>query len=249
MEVHHHPHIPNHKKQWKEYLLEGFMIFIAVTMGFFAEQVREHMIEKNREKAYMESMIHDLEKDREQLDRLIKTYETAYINSADTIFVLMENFDVQKPANDLYYHLRLTNRFLTIKGYISNRTISQLNNTGNLRLVENREVEEAILDYYSKINVVRELEEYLYKEKHELREMLPSLLKGEMYDKIIDDKDHLVRPSTPLYANPISVIDKSTLLYKMSDIKGLSRNIYLKLQNILKQSEQLKKQIESSYHL
>jgi hypothetical protein len=34
MEVHHHPHVE--KKNFKEYLLEGLMIFIAVTMGFFA---------------------------------------------------------------------------------------------------------------------------------------------------------------------------------------------------------------------
>ena len=32
MEVHHHPH-PGHKK-FKEYLLEGLMIFVAVTLGF-----------------------------------------------------------------------------------------------------------------------------------------------------------------------------------------------------------------------
>jgi hypothetical protein len=39
MEVHHHPHLE--KKNFKEYLLEGLMIFVAVTMGFFAEGIRE----------------------------------------------------------------------------------------------------------------------------------------------------------------------------------------------------------------
>lgn len=38
MEVHHHPHVE--KKGFKEYLLEGLMIFVAVTMGFFAETIR-----------------------------------------------------------------------------------------------------------------------------------------------------------------------------------------------------------------
>ena len=43
MEVHHHPKVE--KKNFKEYLLEGLMIFIAVTLGFFAESIREHFTE------------------------------------------------------------------------------------------------------------------------------------------------------------------------------------------------------------
>src|ERR1700733_12146647 len=39
MEVHHHPEVE--KKGFKEYILEGLMIFLAVTMGFFAENLRE----------------------------------------------------------------------------------------------------------------------------------------------------------------------------------------------------------------
>ena len=39
MEVHHHPHVE--KKSFKEYILEGLMIFIAVSMGFAAESLRE----------------------------------------------------------------------------------------------------------------------------------------------------------------------------------------------------------------
>ena len=41
MEVHHHPQLDHKHKPWKEYLLEGLMIFIAVMMGFIAENIRE----------------------------------------------------------------------------------------------------------------------------------------------------------------------------------------------------------------
>src|SRR5437764_8657377 len=43
MEVHHHPHVE--KKNFKEYFLEFLMIFLAVTMGFVAENLREHFTE------------------------------------------------------------------------------------------------------------------------------------------------------------------------------------------------------------
>jgi hypothetical protein len=65
MEVHHHPHVE--KKGFKEYLLEGLMIFIAVTMGFFAEGLREHIGDRNREKDYMQSLLSDLRSDSADL--------------------------------------------------------------------------------------------------------------------------------------------------------------------------------------
>ena len=46
MEVHHHPHVE--KKSFKEYFLEFLMIFLAVTMGFFAETIRESITEHDR---------------------------------------------------------------------------------------------------------------------------------------------------------------------------------------------------------
>ena len=46
MEVHHHPHVPTHSKPWKEYILEFAMLFLAVSMGFIAENVREKYVEK-----------------------------------------------------------------------------------------------------------------------------------------------------------------------------------------------------------
>jgi hypothetical protein len=44
MEVHHHSH---HPQKWKEYISEFLMIFAAVTLGFFAENLRKYQIEKH----------------------------------------------------------------------------------------------------------------------------------------------------------------------------------------------------------
>ena len=49
MEVHKHPHHITHKKKWGEYLLEFFMLFLAVFLGFVAENFREHQVEHQRE--------------------------------------------------------------------------------------------------------------------------------------------------------------------------------------------------------
>ena len=63
MEVHNHPHHPTHKKKWAEYLLEFFMLFLAVFLGFVAENVRENRVNLEIEKHNIESFISNLEKD------------------------------------------------------------------------------------------------------------------------------------------------------------------------------------------
>ena len=61
MEVHHHPHVE--KKNFKEYFLEFLMIFLAVTMGFFAENLREHFKNSDEINNDIESMVADLQSD------------------------------------------------------------------------------------------------------------------------------------------------------------------------------------------
>ena len=58
MEVHHNPHVK--KKNFKEYFFEFLMIFLAVTLGFFAEQMREYFADSERGKEYMQEIVQNL---------------------------------------------------------------------------------------------------------------------------------------------------------------------------------------------
>ena len=73
MEVHHHPHLE--KKGFKEYFFEGLMIFLAVTMGFIAENIREHIIENSRAKELAESLYQEVYNDSIQLQKVITNRE------------------------------------------------------------------------------------------------------------------------------------------------------------------------------
>src|ERR1700756_1490426 len=66
MEVHHHPEVE--KKGFKEYLLEGLMIFLAVTMGFFAESLREHISNGEKGHEFIVSLMADLKKDTAEMN-------------------------------------------------------------------------------------------------------------------------------------------------------------------------------------
>src|SRR5580704_791747 len=68
MEVHHHPQVE--KKNFKEYFLEFLMIFLAVTMGFFAENIREYFAEKKNAKEYLEFFEKKENDDLKKISRL-----------------------------------------------------------------------------------------------------------------------------------------------------------------------------------
>lgn len=67
MEVHHHPDLKHEKKKFREYILEFIMIFLAITMGFFAENLREHFYEKHKEVVFAKSLLHDMKADTAEI--------------------------------------------------------------------------------------------------------------------------------------------------------------------------------------
>lgn len=88
MEVH-HPHHPTQKKKWSEYVLEFVMLFAAVTLGFFAENVREHQVIEHKTHQNLHSIILDLKKDSVLLQERIKEYKNTslYLNKLNETFL------------------------------------------------------------------------------------------------------------------------------------------------------------------
>ena len=56
------------------------MIFFAVTMGFFAESIREHINDSGKERKYINSIVEDLKTDSANLYLIIHTYMPASKN-------------------------------------------------------------------------------------------------------------------------------------------------------------------------
>ncbi|HTI61149.1 hypothetical protein [Mucilaginibacter sp.] len=89
MEVHHHPQLEHKPKVWKEYLLEGLMIFIAVMMGFIAENIREYISDNEHVNQLTSQLVRDLKTDTAHLHE-IYLGETAIRKETDTLFSLLQ---------------------------------------------------------------------------------------------------------------------------------------------------------------
>ena len=119
------------------------MLFLAVFFGILAEYRLEHIIEHQREKKYIHSLIRDLEMD-------ISSLQTSYHNRAiqidylDSLHALLRG-DTKGRMNDIYFYARHINRHVNFQYH--DRTIQQLKNSGNLRLIRNQDAADSITVY------------------------------------------------------------------------------------------------------
>jgi hypothetical protein len=147
MEVHHHPNVE--KKNFKEYFLEFLMIFLAVTLGFFAESLREHFVDETRIHEYMEEMMENLKYDSL---RCALNYERNVDKEKgmDSLRAEIKNATKGKiNANALYYYAA---KYFGIfsRAAFNNSVITELKNSGSFRLIKNKNITGEIYDYYQR---------------------------------------------------------------------------------------------------
>jgi len=174
MEVH-HPHHPTHKKKWSEYILEFAMLFLAVSMGFVAENVREKYVEKERSEELIQAFIIDVKANQKQLDSLI-TKNQINSNYFDSLSI---NHSIIDHSIDLL-ELSKTLDFWMYR-FMNRKTIfEQMKSSGALRYIQNKEKLKAILQYEEHANLAEsrsmetETQQYFDQFRPGLEKIFPS---------------------------------------------------------------------------
>ncbi len=142
MEVHHHPHVE--KKNFREYLLEGLMIFVAVTLGFFAENQREHLVEHQREKEYMTTLIEDLSIDTADMSKLDRTLKEVMARR-DSVDKYLRPPIIPERIPQYYWEAWIVTN-ITSYNY-NDRTVEQLRSSGSYRLIRNKNITDSLIAY------------------------------------------------------------------------------------------------------
>jgi len=211
MEVHHHSH---HPKKWKEYVTEFLMLFAAVTLGFFAENQREHLIEGQREKQYMQSLYEDLKKDTSTLNNIVK-YDTIQTGKLDTTVMLINAGKWDANTIKVLYRINLKT-LGTIRYNLSERTSAQLKNAGGMRLVESRELSNKIAEYWVRTETLKENNDFIDNLKFKAREISYSIFDQKYYMDVtagtVSEGAKLMRKdaySLTEYANRLTHINNS----------------------------------------
>ena len=245
MEVHHHPKVE--KKNFKEYLLEGLMIFIAVTLGFFAENLREHIGNRKKEKEYVLSLVEDIKKDTLRINYVIKKISQRN-KGIDTFLSLLSDPAIISNSNRLF---RLREDLGFPDFIYTDRTIQQLKNTGELRLVRTVKTSNLIIAYDADARNVLLLDNIL----------------NNIIDVVIRNTNHILDFSTisgwtqglgyndlkiPEQPIPLLMKDRNTLIEyynNISDYKRFALGFSRELENLESEGIKLIAYLRKKYHL
>ena len=245
MEVHHHPHPGHHKKKWTDYFWEFLMLFLAVFCGFLAEYQLEHVIEKNREKEYMSSLVQDLRIDQANLTKIIAD-KSQKLSDSDSLMYLFENPDYANTSGHLYYYGRRL--FFASFFEITDGTIQQLKNAGGFRLIRKRDVVDSIQSYtyaYNRLKTFLELES---QQIIEFRQTSSVVFDVFVFEKMLKGSS-VIMPE----GNPALLSNKKEDINKMlMNIHSVKRNRIIQVNNfgnLKEKGARLISLIKKEYHL
>ncbi len=259
MEV--HPHTHTERKKFIHYLWEFLMLFLAVFCGFLAENQREHIMEHQRERQYMITMLEDLKADIPLLDSTVNEWNQVNksIDSVtDAITPGLTNVNFKK----IYRHINEALNYWTFK--YNDRTISQLKNSGGFRLIRNETVANKIISYdqfnnNEMVNILLQHEKF-YETATALRsKIFAEEIIGAIYKLYGNDPAPVsIEPwiDSLLKVNkvPLSEESQSTLLFQFKNsLLAYERDYYIGMdwgyKNIYKRIIELITLIQKEYNL
>jgi hypothetical protein len=140
-------------KKLKKYFFEFLMVFLAITAGFFSENIRENFGEKDREREYIQSVAEDLRQDIFTLDSIINQRKKKDL-MLDSLLILLHSSQLKQRGNEVYYFTRWAPR--TYRFFSNDRTLIQLRNSGNWRLIRKHEVSNALQVYDEQVRTINQ---------------------------------------------------------------------------------------------
>jgi hypothetical protein len=250
MEVHHHSH--TERKKWTHYFWEFFMLFLAVTLGFFVENQREHYIEHQREKQYILNLLQDLERDTANFNSII-TVRHERQKQAFQLVALLYSPDRNKYLKDIYYYARQMPR-LDVLFYPTNATMNQLKNSGALRLIKKINTVDSIVAYNTATEGFVQRQASEMETRNYLRQEMGNIFDASVLMSMIDTSalrfDQVIIP--PLIVKPLISQDQQTINHFCASIQFIyaagmiSRTTSI---NLKKQAERLILLLKKEYHL
>ena len=181
------------KKYLKEYLLEGLFIFIAVMLGFFADNLREHFAELNTTHDYLDSYQQELEGNKRTIQSYDSLFSAAMI-AEDSMVMLFYN---KKENDNLETTGRLLSRARRLYPYsFDDAAYRQLVNAGGLKYIHKPELKEAMSFYAGLIQRFQEFNRIKYADRSAYLPELNAL--DDLHDFVSNEHIPKMDPYPPL---------------------------------------------------
>jgi hypothetical protein len=243
MEVHHHPEVE--KKGFKEYILEGLMIFLAVTMGFFAETIREGISESAKGREYIRSFAQDLRRDTATFSGVI-AFDAAKLMALKSIFACYDSIENNSKSTGCLIPV--------MKSSVSNRvanftdgTLQQLKNAGGFRLL-NKSDRDSVVAYDHAARAYQNFESTIFQQRQDIvRNIYVKLVNFKARNEMLPDSLAVTGQSPLLFSN-----DKASVNEYFNDLFLYRRVIMTQsaqLGRLSKRATDLIKYFDNKYDL
>ncbi|HJS55053.1 MAG TPA: hypothetical protein VJ765_10925, partial [Chitinophagaceae bacterium] len=253
MEVHHHPIAigsNTSRKKWTHYFWEFFMLFLAVTLGFFVENQREHYIEHKREKAYIRSLVEDLKKDTANIRfSILRRDKTC--KRIDSVVLLLKSKSPVTVSRRIYYLARQIPYSGGPRLGISTKTFDQLKSSGNLRLIRKMQILDMISDYYYDAATMNWALDMSFQNQHDLFLSVHKLFDAGTFQQMMDPVNPLIihEPvvNPPLLTTDAIVINEICTRFHFT--KGTHQVIMRDYEELGHKAIELMQALQKEYHL
>ena len=225
------------------------MLFLAVTLGFFVENQREHYIEHQREKQFIRSLFNDIRSDTANIAKIISA-RTAKERMLDSLSFMMNSPRPADFTKQIYPYAVHAGRTLPYRFVPNDGTMQQLKNSGALRLIRNRAVVDSIAKY--DISVRNILGQYSVEENQieHYRTAAAKIFDALVFETMIDENATVVNlPPDNASFQPFTKRELYEWNYRIYGLGGINKANRRDLRLLLKQATELLDLLKNEYHL
>lgn len=131
------------------------MLFAAVTLGFFAENLREHYVDRVHERDYLAKIAQDLRTDISAMEKFTEL-EQARFGAGQRLLELYNSGEFRQATAEFYLQCRVV--MLHSSFMHTNSGFIQMLHSGRIRLIRSQKINDSIQSYESAVERYRDIQ-------------------------------------------------------------------------------------------
>ncbi len=229
-------------KRFKEYLLEGLMIFVAVSMGFIADNIRENISERKLENEFLNSLRVDLKADQLFFEKQIQLIDQKNL-IADSLMLLLNTPPPIKSTANFYYWSRQSQRQRI--SIVVTSTFDEMKYGSSFRLIKKNGLNKEIVDYYNQIQILRYYEDQFEITADKFRNLYNQVVDPLAFFNTVDKNTGTIikLDYNPSLKNNTQVVDQ--MILQMSSIVATRAAIKAQIKNMQERGVKILEMIEN----
>jgi len=183
------------RKGWKNYFFEFLMLFFAVTLGFFVDNYREEVGERNLESQHMQSLLSDLKQDTAMFRKQVQNMKQVIV-MCDSVVTLLRKTEMTTHDRQRLYFISRRMMPRVLPHFVNDRAFDEMRSSGALRLIHHKNIADSISKYYFASKELLWLNSLVLDRTQRKAEVESQVLSAFVYDEMVNKETLVFSPPT-----------------------------------------------------